>query len=43
MNAKIPFVQGVSEIQQILNRSQGREAAQSIKVFINIDCLYGYL
>ena len=43
MNTKILFVQGVSEIQQILNRSQRREAAQSIEVFINIDCLHGYL
>ena len=44
MNTKMLFVQlGVSEIQQILNRSQRREAAQSIEVFINTDRLHGYL
>ena len=34
------IIQGVSEkTEQIWNRSQRREAAQSMKFFINIDCL----
>ena len=39
-----PFnIQGVSEkTEQIWNRSQRREAAQSMKFLINIDCLGTY-
>ena len=36
-------IQGVSEkTEQIWNRSQRREAAQSMKFLINIDCLGTY-
>ena len=37
-------IQGVSKkkTEQILNRSQRREAAQSMKFLINIDCLGTY-
>ena len=32
----------IKKTEQILNRSQRREAAQSMKFFINIDCLGAY-
>ena len=32
----------IKKTEQILNRSQRREAAQSMKFFINIDCLGTY-
>ena len=36
-------IQGVSKnTEQIWNRSQRREAAQSMKFFINIDCFSTY-
>ena len=32
----------IKKTEQILNRSQRREAAQSVKFLINIDCLGTY-
>ena len=41
-NAHVEYTVCIKKTEQILNRSQRRQAAQSMKFFINIDCFGTY-